>query len=61
MIDVDHFKLYNDRNGHQVGDQALLQTARFLQTLIRDGDAVVRGRVLSALEALRRSATWRSC
>ena len=31
MIDVDHFKQYNDRFGHQMGDQALKQIANILK------------------------------
>ncbi len=43
VLDVDDFKGYNDRYGHDRGDQVLVRMARFLGGLCRAGeDAVVR-------------------
>lgn len=43
MLDVDHFKLYNDRYGHPEGDACLVQIAQVLrQCLRRPGDLVAR-------------------
>lgn len=42
VVDLDHFKHYNDTYGHQKGDEILLGVTRFLQHNSRNGDAVVR-------------------
>jgi diguanylate cyclase (GGDEF)-like protein len=43
MIDVDHFKQYNDRNGHLAGDACLVKVAQTIQaSLRRPADLVAR-------------------
>jgi diguanylate cyclase (GGDEF)-like protein/PAS domain S-box-containing protein len=41
-VDIDHFKVYNDRHGHQRGDSVLQQLARFLMRQVRGEEPVIR-------------------
>jgi diguanylate cyclase (GGDEF)-like protein/PAS domain S-box-containing protein len=42
MIDIDHFKLFNDTCGHAAGDQLLRELGQFLQSHIRGEDIACR-------------------
>ncbi len=41
-IDLDGFKLVNDRFGHDAGDEVLVETARRLRAAVRDHDLICR-------------------
>jgi two-component system cell cycle response regulator len=42
MFDIDHFKQVNDRNGHQVGDEVLVEIAKRAMHGVRNFDLVAR-------------------
>jgi diguanylate cyclase (GGDEF)-like protein len=42
MLDIDHFKLINDRYGHPMGDQALMAFAAAIKPLLRRNDLLGR-------------------
>ncbi|MEN3261433.1 GGDEF domain-containing protein [Sodalis endosymbiont of Spalangia cameroni] len=42
LLDIDHFKAYNDNYGHSMGDKALTAVAVAIRDAVRSRDVVVR-------------------
>jgi two-component system cell cycle response regulator len=42
MIDLDHYKEFNDTLGHQMGDELLQRTADVIRMSLREGDIAAR-------------------
>lgn len=42
IFDLDYFKLFNDKYGHQCGDSVLIKTAEIISNVLRTGDVFGR-------------------
>jgi diguanylate cyclase (GGDEF)-like protein/PAS domain S-box-containing protein len=42
FLDLDHFKVINDRGGHGVGDRVLVEVARALRDTVPEADVIAR-------------------
>jgi diguanylate cyclase (GGDEF)-like protein/PAS domain S-box-containing protein len=42
FLDLDHFKILNDTRGHDAGDRLLVEVARRMCAVVREGDTVAR-------------------
>ena len=42
FVDIDNFKQVNDTQGHDMGDQVLMQVAETMRSVTREGDLLAR-------------------
>ena len=67
IVDLDDFKLVNDRHGHGVGDEVLVMLAERLRDSVRSADTVARlggeefALLLPETPPVRRASRRRAC
>jgi diguanylate cyclase (GGDEF)-like protein len=61
ICDIDHFKEFNDRYGHQVGDFAIEGMARILKNTVRSEDVVARYGGDEVIVLLRQATLENAC
>jgi len=68
LMDIDHFKVFNDTHGHKAGDEVLRELGKILSTQTRAGDIACRygGEEFMVImpfahteEAFKRAEQWR--
>jgi diguanylate cyclase (GGDEF)-like protein/PAS domain S-box-containing protein len=42
FMDLDHFKMLNDTRGHDAGDRLLIEVAKRMRSVVREGDTLAR-------------------
>ena len=42
MLDIDHFKMFNDKYGHKLGDDVLRELGKYLKNVVRKEDIACR-------------------
>jgi len=61
IVDVDHFRLINERYGHQVGDELLIMLSKSIQSVLRASDITCRWEGDQILIVLKDCSTKDSC
>lgn len=61
MMDIDHFKIYNDKYGHEAGDLLLTEVAKLIRSRIRGSDIACRyggEEIVLVLPAVVEETVW---
>lgn len=62
LLDIDHFKAYNDHYGHMMGDQALIRVSAAIRDAVRSSRCCLpfwRGRISGVADHRRTTASPR--
>ncbi|MCS7278608.1 MAG: diguanylate cyclase [Thermodesulfobacteriaceae bacterium] len=63
VMDIDHFKKINDDFGHDVGDEVLIELAKFLKIQLRENEIIGRlgGEEFGIILPVKKEVAYRIC